>query len=169
MGAGILISGASLVADGLRHLLPNRGVRRRLNVMRGVRRIVVELADAAGIEIEERNLAQRRRRSRWMYLLVASGAIPLAYLAGRWGFDVFNSTGSAVKGNAMFIIYGLIVATLAGATGLMALALSVPKLDGSLMCWIIAHAVFGRLTGPPVGIAERAQLLIPNLSKGAGP
>ena len=114
MGAGILISGAILVADGVRHLLPSRGVRRRLNVMRGVRRIVVDLADAAGIEIAERNLIHRRARSRWLYLSVAMGAVALAVIAARWGSNAFNSSGSSLEGNAMAVFYGLVVAALCG-------------------------------------------------------
>ena len=169
MGAGILISGAILVADGVRHLLPSRGVRRRLNVMRGVRRIVVDLADAAGIEIAERNLIHRRARSRWLYLSVAMGAVALAVIAARWGFNAFNSSGSSLEGNAMAVFYGLVVAASVGSAGLVALALAAVGPQSRVLRWVVAHTVYGRLSGPPVGVVERAQLLIPDLNKGVDP
>lgn len=167
MGAGILISGVILISDGVRHLLPSRGVRRRINVVRGVRRIVVDLAEAAGIEIAERNLVRRERRSPWLYLAGALFSLPLATLAARWGFNAYSSTGSSLEGNGIAIVYGLVAAGALAAFGLVSLVLMIPGLDVAPVRWLITHAPFSRLSPPPDGVAERAQLLIPDLEKGA--
>ena len=98
MGAGILLSGAILVSDGVRKLLPSRGVRRRLNVVRGVRRIVVDMAEAAGMEIEEHNLVGRERRSAWVYAAATFGSLPLAAVVARLGFQRVQLVGVVARG-----------------------------------------------------------------------
>ena len=168
MGAGILLSGAILVSDGVRKLLPSQGVRRRLNVVRGVRRIVVDLAEAAGTTIEERNLIRRERRSGWLYLLVTLSTLPLAYIVARWGFNAYGSTGSTLEGNAMALFYGLSAAVVLGAVGLVTATLIPPRLTPPrFICWLVSRTPLGRLSAPPEGVAERARLLIPSLDKGA--
>jgi hypothetical protein len=168
MGAGILLSGAILVSDGVRKLLPSRGIRRRLNVVRGVRRIVVDLADAAGMSIEERNLMRRERRSVWLYLVVVAVALPLAFLVGRWGFNAYNSVGSSLEGNAMAIAYGMIAAVALASAGLVAATLLFPRVNPPLpVAWLVERTPLGRLSAPPDEVAERARLLIPSLDKGA--
>jgi hypothetical protein len=168
MGAGILLSGAILISDGVRRLLPSQGVRRRLNVVHGVRRIIVDLAEAAGMEIEERNLIRRERRTSWLYLLMSAVTFPLAFLVGRWGINAFSSTGSSLEGNAMAIYYGMFAATVLGAVGLVGLTLLVPRLNPPRpVAWLIARTALGQLIEPPDEVAERARLLIPNLDKGA--
>ncbi len=167
MGAGILLSGAILVSDGVRKLLPSRGIRRRLNVVRGVRRIVVDMADAAGISIEEHNLELRERRSVWLYILVTVTTLPLATVVGRWGFNAYNSTGSALEGNAIAIGYGISAAIVLASVGLLTATLLVPRLGPPQpVVWVLERTLLGRLAAPPDGAAERARLLIPNLDKG---
>jgi hypothetical protein len=167
MGAGILLSAAILVSDGVRRLLPSRGVRRRINVVRGVRRIVVDMADAAGMQIQERNLVRRVRRSSWLYAFVAVVALPLAFVVGRWGFNAYGSTGSSLEGNAMAIFYGLAAAAALGTAGLVSAILTIPALGTpGPVAWLLEHTAVGRLAPPPDGVAERARLLIPELEKG---
>ncbi len=48
MGAGILLSGGILLADGIKRLTPNRGVRRRVAVAKAVHGVVEGAARAAG-------------------------------------------------------------------------------------------------------------------------
>lgn len=168
MGAGILLSAAILVSDGVRKLLPSRGVRRRLNVVHGVRRIVVDMAEAAGMEIEERNLVRRVRRSPWLYLAVTILVLPVAFVVGRWGFNAYNSVGSSLEGNAMAIVYGLFAAAVLLAIGLVTALLTVPRLPApGPVLWLLRHTALGRLSAPPDGVAKRARVLIPNLDKGA--
>jgi len=168
MGAGILLSAGILVSDGIRKLFPSRGVRRRINVVRGVRRIVVDMAEAAGITIEEHNLVRRERRSRWLYALVSLLALPAAYFVARWGFNAFSSVGSSLEGNAMAVLYGTVMAVALAGVGLVAVVL---VLSGATpprrVDWLVAHTAVGRLSAPPDGVAERAVLLIPNIDKGA--
>ena len=125
------------------------------------------LAEAAGIEIEERNLVRRESRSRWLYLLAAAATLPTAFLAGRWGFNAYASTGSSLEGNAIAIFYGMTLAVALGGIGLTALILAVTRRLAAPLRWIVAHTFFGRLAPPPDGVVERARLLIPDLDKGA--
>lgn len=167
MGAGILLSAAILVSDGVRRLLPSRGVRRRINVVRGVRRIVVDMADAAGMQIEERNLVRREPRSPWLYAVIALSALPVAFIVARWGFNAYNSTGSSLEGNAMAIFYGLAAAAALATAGVVAAVLMIPALGApGPVGWLLEHTAVGRLAPPPDGVAERARLLIPELDKG---
>lgn len=166
MGAGILLSAVILVSDGVRKLLPNRGVRRRLKVVLAVRRIVVDVAEAAGIDVEERNLVRRERRPAAVYLLVAFVALPLAVLVARWGFNAYSSSGSALEGNAMAIFYGMVGALAVGLPGLVSLWLSMPRLrPPQAVNWLVRRTPFGRLSAPPESVTERARLLIPNLDR----
>jgi hypothetical protein len=167
MGAGILLSAAILVSDGVRRLLPSRGVRRRLNVVRGVRRIVADLADAAGMAIEERNLMRRERRPWWAYGVVAAASGPLAFASARWGFDAYASAGSALEGNAIAIFYGMCGAVVAGAVALVAAAAAIPPVCRTPpLRWLVGRTPLGRLAAPPDNVADRARLLIPSLDKG---
>lgn len=168
MGAGILLSGAILVSDGVRKLLPSRGVRRKLNVARGVRRIVADMAEAADMTIEERNLMCRERRSAWLYLLVTVTSVPAAVVVARWGFNAYSSSGSSLEGNAMAIFYGLIAAAVLASVGLVTATLVFPRLDPPRRVgWLLERTLLGRLSAPPDGVVERARLLIPSLDKGA--
>lgn len=168
MGAGILLSAGILVSDGVRKLFPSRGVRRRINVVKGVRRIVVDMAEAAGMTIEERNLVRRERRSRWLYSLAWFLSAPAAYFVIRWGFNAYSSSGSSLEGNAMAILYGMVLGLALACIALVSIALtfSFSTLPPPV-AWLVAHTAVGRLAAPPDGVAERARLLIPNIDKGA--
>jgi hypothetical protein len=72
MGVGILISGALLISDWLRRLLPHGRLRRRHNVVVGTYGAIADAVDAAGYHLEEPWFLSRGLRNRWTYLGLAS-------------------------------------------------------------------------------------------------
>ena len=83
MGVGILISGALLLSDWVRRLLPQGSVRRKHHVVIGTYGAIAETVDAAGYYLEEPWFLNRGLRERRTYLLLAVG-LTLAGLAAMW-------------------------------------------------------------------------------------
>ena len=80
MGVGIIVSGALLMSDWLRRLLPQGNIRRKHNVVVGTYGAISDAVDAAGYRITEPWFIHRTLRSRTTYLgtavaLWAGGAI----------------------------------------------------------------------------------------------
>lgn len=75
MGVGILISGALLLSDWVRRLLPRGSVRRKHHVVAGTYGTIAETVDAAGYHLEEPWFLTRGLRERRTYLLVAVGLV----------------------------------------------------------------------------------------------
>ena len=73
MGVGILISGALLLSDWIRRLLPQGSVRRKQHVVIGTYGAIAETVDAAGYHLEEPWFLSRGLRERRTYLLAAVG------------------------------------------------------------------------------------------------
>ncbi len=166
MGAGILLSAALLVSDGIQALVPSLGLRRRINVARGVRGTVVEVAAAAGLPVDHHSLLPRRPRSRWFYGLVAVVTGLLAVLATTWGFDAFWGH-TRFEGNAIVIVFGLVAGVAnaiisATSAALAAYGENLPR----RLTRLVQATVAGRMQSPPDDRVARARLLIPNLSEG---
>jgi hypothetical protein len=90
MGVGILISGALLISDWVRRLLPQGSVRRKHHVVIGTYGAIAETVDAAGYRLEEPWFLNRGLRERRTYLLLAVG-LTLAGLAAIWiGIQFFE-------------------------------------------------------------------------------
>ncbi len=83
MGVGILISGALLLSDWVRRLLPQGSVRRKHHVVIGTYGAIAETVDAAGYHLEEPWFLSRGLRERRTYLLLAFG-LALAGVASAW-------------------------------------------------------------------------------------
>ncbi len=71
MGVGILISGALLLSDWVRRLLPRGTVRRKHHVVVGTYGAIAETVDAAGYHLAEPWFLTRGLRERRTYLLTA--------------------------------------------------------------------------------------------------
>ena len=71
MGVGILISGALLISDWVRRVLPKGAVRREHNVIVGIYGSISDAIDAAGYHLEEPWFLHRGLRRRWVYLAIA--------------------------------------------------------------------------------------------------
>ena len=68
MGVGILISGALLISDWLRRLLPYGALRRRHNVIVGTYGAIADAVGAAGYHLKEPWFLKRGLRRRWSYI-----------------------------------------------------------------------------------------------------
>lgn len=75
MGVGIIVSGALLISDWLRRLLPHSGLRRHHNVVVGAFGTVSGAVNAAGYHLPEPWFLERglRRRSTYVLLCIALG------------------------------------------------------------------------------------------------
>lgn len=83
MGVGILVSGALLISDWVRRLLPQGRVRRKHHVVIGTYGAIAETVDAAGYRLEEPWFLSRGLRERTTYLGLAVGLI-VAGLTSIW-------------------------------------------------------------------------------------
>ncbi|MBI2238865.1 MAG: hypothetical protein HYU54_10140 [Actinobacteria bacterium] len=161
MGAGILVSGGILLTDGIRKLMPNRGVRRQVVVARGVRGVVAGVARAAGLEVGEGDLFQRDLRWRWAYLALGLALIGVAAVIIRAGVAAFVHHGT-LHGNPWSIGLGLglgIPSLLAGGLALTITA-RYRRSPGSLLR-LVHRTWLGRLRPLPEDPRERSLALIP--------
>ena len=88
MGVGILISGALLISDWVRRLLPRSHLRRKHNVVVGTYGSITETVDAAGYHLEEPWFLKRGLRERRTYLIWALG-LGVAALLSSWAGQQF--------------------------------------------------------------------------------
>ncbi len=161
MGAGILVSGGILLSDGIRKLMPNRGVRRQVVVAQGVRGVVAGVARAAGFEVREADLFQRDLRSRWAYLALGLVLVGVATVIIRAGVAAFVHHGTLHE-NPWSIGLGLgfgIPVLLAGGLAL-AITAGYRRSPGSLLR-LVRRTWLGRLRPLPEDPRERALALIP--------
>lgn len=161
MGAGILVSGGILLADGIRKLMPNRGVRRQVVIARGVRGVVAGVARAVGLDVREGDLFQRSLRSRWAYLALGLALVGVAAVIIRAGVAAFVHHGT-LHGNPWSIGLGLglgIPFLLAGGLALI-LGAWYGRSAGSLLR-LVGRTWLGRLRPLPEDPTERALALIP--------
>jgi hypothetical protein len=168
MGAGILLSAAILVSDGIKKLFPNSGARRSIEVTRGVQRIVADAAAAAGIAIEERNISRRRLRSIGFYAVGAVVLVLLAVASVTLGIIAYGDDGM-LEENAIAIVFGSAVGAIAAGLAIsFALLALVRRRRIAAITPLMETTSLGRLQPPPESRLERARLLIPQLSEGNG-
>jgi len=161
MGAGILVSGGILLVDGIRKLMPNRGVRRQVVIARGVRGVVAGVARAAGLDVRKGDLSQRDLRSRWAYLALGLTLVGVAALMVRAGVAAFVHHGT-LHGNPWSVGLALSLGVpflLAGGLAL-AIAARYRRCPGSLLR-LVGRTWLGRLRPLPEDPTERALALIP--------
>ncbi len=149
MGIGILASGALLLADLVRRLMPNRGQRRRYRIAVGTYGVIASTADAAGIRLEPPPFLTRQRRNRMTYALVAALAIGLGIAA--------LTAGLAAYRDALGVFYrspwamGLGIGGFAGLLLIAAVALALLAAGDPgprPLTWIVEHSPYGRITVP---------------------
>ncbi len=90
MGVGILISGALLISDWIRRLLPQGHLRRKHNVIVGTYGSIAETVDAAGYRLQEPWFLSRGLRLRRTYLWLALGCGVAALLSIWTGIQFYD-------------------------------------------------------------------------------
>ena len=83
MGVGIIVSGALLISDWVRRLLPQGSVRRKHHVVIGTYGAISGTVDAAGYRLEDPWFLNRGLRERTTYLGLAIGCAVGAW-ASMW-------------------------------------------------------------------------------------
>jgi len=122
MGVGIIISGALLISDWIRRLLPNRALKRQHNVIVGTYGAVADAVGAAGYHLKEPWFLRRGLRRRRTYFAVATvftagafGAMeageafhddPLGvFFLSPWAVGIGYGTGAALLTVAAFALF----------------------------------------------------------------
>lgn len=161
MGAGILVSGGILIADGVRKLLPNRGVRRQVTVSRGVRGVVAGAARAAGLEVRDHDLFRREPRSRWTYLALGLALGAVAALSFRAGVGAFVHRGT-LHGNPWAIGLGVgFGSPFLLAAGVALVLAALHRRSPRPLLRLVGRTWFGHLRPLPEDPRERALALVP--------
>ena len=149
MGVGILVSGALLLSDLIRRLLPTRGLHRRHRVAMGTFGVVSDAATWTGKPLSAGELLDRAPRSRFTYAIwtVMSAAIAVTVPAGltiayRDELGLFHRSPWMVGlGTAGGILFGLLTLLLVAVT------VCAGRRCGPV-AWLIGHTVLGRLQVP---------------------
>lgn len=90
MGVGILVSGALLISDWVRRLLPQGQIRRQHNVVAGTYGAVTDAIDAAGYRLAEPWFLHRGLRHRRTYVLIALVAVIVGAVAVSGGLAFYD-------------------------------------------------------------------------------
>lgn len=149
MGVGILISGALLISDWLRQLLPHRRLRRRHNVIVGTYGAIAEAVDAAGYHLQEPWFVKRGLRNRSTYLGL-SVFLTLLGAGAMWtGAELYaDPLGLFYRSPwATGIGYGVGAAFTVGAALCLIIGLAYRSLPRSLI-WLTSETSLGRFILP---------------------
>lgn len=166
MGAGILLSAGILVSDGIKKLFPNSGTRRRIDVNRGVQRIVADVAAAAGVAINEDNISRRKLRSVAWYTFGAAASAVVAFVSVARGIEAYATDG-LFEENAIAIVFGSVAGVIATAFAVVFVLLALVRnrrIRG--VTTLMESTALGRLNAPPESRLDRARLLIPEFQEG---
>lgn len=149
MGVGILISGALLISDWLRRLLPHGRLRRKHNVIVGTYGAIADAVDAAGYHLEEPWFLGRGLRNRWSYLALA-GFLALLGAGSMWAGRAFYTDPLGLFFRSPWatgIGYGVGAALLLAATLCLVIGIVYRSLPG-FMTPIIEDTSLGRFVLP---------------------
>lgn len=149
MGVGILVSGALLISDWVRRLLPQGQIRRQHDVVVGTHGAVTDAIDAAGYRLIEPSFLYRGLRGRRTYVIVAVVALLVGAAATWSGLAFYNDPKGLFSKSpwAIGIGYGV------GAAGTL-LAVFCLVIAGlynhlpRLIRWVIQETSLGRFVLP---------------------
>jgi hypothetical protein len=126
MGAGILASGAVLVADAVRALNPRRrAARRRAVVQRRARGLVLPLAEAIGVPPPSLALPRRRLRSRRFYASLCIVSVALSTYVAIGSTANYLRDGGYVEGVLWLEVGALSASLFFLGVGVVALAIAL--------------------------------------------
>lgn len=149
MGVGILVSGALLISDWVRRLLPQGQLRRQHDVVVGTHGAVTDAVAAAGYGLKEPWFLHRGLRSRRTYVIVAVAAL-LIGVAAVWGGLAFYQDSKGLFFESPWVIgigYGV------GAAGALlgVFCLVIAGLYNHLptpIRWLVQETSLGRFVLP---------------------
>lgn len=149
MGVGIIVSGALLVSDWIRRLLPHGSLRRQHDVVVGTYGAITDALAAAGYRLVKPRFLHRELRRRRTYL-----ALTLLLVIGgigslQGGLAFYNDPRGLFFRNpwAIGIGYGIAGAALALATLLLTVAVRYHRLPNSLQP-LVRKTVLGHYVLP---------------------
>ena len=145
MGVGIIVSGALLVSDWLRRLLPQGRIRRQHDVVVGTYGAVQYAIDAAGYRLAEPWFLHRGLRRRQTYVVIAMIALTVGASA-MWGALAFYDDPKGLFFRSPWAIgigYGVVLAGLLLALLCVAIAAWYHR-PPRIILWIVAETALGR-------------------------
>ena len=160
MGVGMIVSGMLVLADWVRKLIPNRGIRKRQEIVLGARGVVSGVAEAAGLAIESPDFAAREWRPRWVYGVATLVATIVGLVGLALGLLAFNDDAGLFYRNPWMVGIGLFVASTMGLLALQLLFFSVAHHRSFRAAQVlVATTWFGRPKPPPAHPIEFATSL----------
>ena len=149
MGVGILISGALLISDWLRRLLPYGALRRRHNVIVGTYGAIADAVGAAGYHLNEPWFLKRGLRRRSSYFAASAGLIVLGAGAIWAGVEFYTDSRGLFYQSpwAVGIGYGIGAAFLLLAVLCLVIGIAYQSAPAFIM-WLISETSLGMLILP---------------------
>lgn len=151
MGIGILVSGALLLSDQIRRILPQGGLHRRHRVAMGAFGVVSRAAEWAELDIAAGELFDRVPRHPLTY-----GAWAIAGMAAAVGVPIAATAAYADEAGLFFHSPWMVGLGVAAAIGFGLLALLViltlvfgRRRSGPFL-WLVARTSLGRLQVPDI-------------------
>ncbi len=149
MGAGILVSGALLLWDAVRRLMPNRGQRRRYRIAVGTFGVIANVARTVGVRMDPPSFLTRRSRSNTTYVLVAVLSVCLGSVALSTGLDAYEDPIGVFYGSPWAIGLGVFAfAALVVAGGIALTLVFLESSNSAVLTWIVEHSPYGHLAVP---------------------
>jgi hypothetical protein len=149
MGVGIIVSGALLVSDWIRRLLPHSSLHRQHDVVVGTYGAITDAIAAAGYRLAEPRFLHRELRRRRAYLGLAVVLVVGAVAAVRGGLAFYNDAKGVFFRNPwpVGIGYGVAGAALVLAVLLLVIAISYRRLPRALQP-LVERTMLGRYVLP---------------------
>jgi len=149
MGVGILISGALLISDWVRRLLPSGALRRRHNVIVGTYGAIADAVDAAGYHLKEPWFLKRGLRRRRSYFAASAGLILLGAGAIWAGVEFYTDSRGLFYQSpwAIGIGYGIGAALVLLAVLCLVIGIAYRSAPAFIM-WLISETPLGMLILP---------------------
>lgn len=149
MGAGILVSGAVLLADVVKRFIPRHGRRRRHRVAMGAVNVVAATAAWAEREVSAGELLDRVPRSRITYSAWATACGAAAFVIPYATLEAYRDVLGPFRDNPWMIGIGIAggIAFGLAAIGLVTIALVAPRPPRPIE-WVITRTALGQYRVP---------------------
>jgi hypothetical protein len=158
MGAGILVSGAILLADVVKRFIPKRGVRRRHRVAMGTVEVVAAAAAWAEREVSAGELLDRVPRSRITYAGWTVACAAAAFLIPYATVEAYRDVLGPLRGNPWMIGIGVAGGITFGlAAALLATIAALASRPPRPIACLISRTALGQFRVPDPLLIEDPQ------------
>jgi hypothetical protein len=150
MGVGILVSGAVLVMDWVKKLLPSGGVRRQHRIVTTGRNLAFQIAVTAGHEVNRPPIPKRVWRATTTYLAAAGVFTTAGVFLAAAAFQSNDIAGRHLYRSVWMEALGIMALSF---FGLLVLAVLLPVFvrpgKSPAVNWLVSETAVGKLVPPP--------------------